>query len=221
MKVVIPAKAGIQVLLTNSGFPITTSGMTAYEHVRSMNNKGRKKIGRIPGRIGEGKKRIMRYALRMVILSAVLFLGGCGYRIHPQSSLPENEIRIAQVENKTREPKLQDKLHRALTEEFMKQGVRVSSDAEHTLAVTISRFDMISMSEKKGVTVDYRVAVNVEVRVIDRSGKVVETRNVASPFIVSVTAAENLGDLLALKEAAEEQAMRDIAMEIAGALLYR
>jgi outer membrane lipopolysaccharide assembly protein LptE/RlpB len=157
----------------------------------------------------------------MAFLALIFLMSGCGYHIHPQGSLPSNEVRIVPVDNRTAEPKLQDKLHRALTEEFMKQGLRVDSGAEYTLAVTINSFDMISMSEKEGVTVDYRVAVNVGVRVLDRSGRVIETRSVTSPFIVSVTAAADLGTLLALKEAAEEEAMRDIALEIAGALLYR
>jgi outer membrane lipopolysaccharide assembly protein LptE/RlpB len=176
---------------------------------------------RISGIMGGEKKQIVRYAVCLALLAFLFLVSGCGYHIHPQSGLPATEVRIAQVVNKTREPKLQDKLHRALTEEFMKQGVRVDSAAEYTLAVTIGSFTMISMSEKEGVTVDYRVAVNVDFRILDRSGKVVETGNVGSPFIVSVTAADNLGTLMASREVAEEEAMRDLAMEIVGALIYR
>ncbi len=151
-----------------------------------------------------------------------LFLvSGCGYSLHPQSALPATEVSIGLIENKTAEPKLQDKLSRALTEEFMKQGVRVVPSADHTLAAVISRFEMVSMSEKEGVTVDYRVTVNVDFRVLDRSGKVIETKSVASPFIVSVTEEANLGSLLASKEVAEEKTMRDVAMEIVGELLFR
>lgn len=157
----------------------------------------------------------------LILAVFILFLSGCGYSIHPQSSLSVSEVHIAPVDNKTREPKLQDKLHRALTEEFMKQGVRVSPAAEYTLAVSVTKFDMISLSEKEGITVDFRVAVNADFRLLDRSGKVVETRTVSSPFIVSVTAAQNLGTLFALRDVAEEQAMRDIAMEIVGALIFK
>lgn len=148
-------------------------------------------------------------------------MSGCGYSIHPQSALSGTDVSIGLIENKTTEPKLQDKLHRALTEEFMKQGVRVAQSADYTLAAVISRFDMVSMSEKEGVTVDYRVTVNVEFRVLDRSGKVIETKSVSSPFIISVTEEVNLGNLLAFKEVAEEKTMRDIAMQIVGELLFR
>jgi outer membrane lipopolysaccharide assembly protein LptE/RlpB len=160
----------------------------------------------------------VRFILTVVIFSV---LGGCGYRIHPQSALSGTEVSIGLIDNKTTEPKLQDKLHRALTEEFMKQGVRVVPSADYTLAAVISRFEMVSMSEKEGVTVDYRVTVNVEFRVLDRSGKVIETKSVVSPFIVSVTEEANLGALLASREVAEEKTMGDIAMEIVGELLFR
>ncbi|MDA8433953.1 MAG: LptE family protein [Nitrospiraceae bacterium] len=168
-----------------------------------------------------GERKIRRYALRIALVAFLLFVPGCGYSIHPQSSLPAKEVQIAPVVNNTREPKLQDKLSRALTEEFLKQGVRVDPAARYTLAVSINSFDMVSMSEKGGVAVDYRVVVNVAFRVLDSNGKAVKTGNIGSPFIVSVNSAENLAALLAAKEVAEEEAMRDIAMEIAGALLYR
>jgi outer membrane lipopolysaccharide assembly protein LptE/RlpB len=160
----------------------------------------------------------VRFILAVVILSV---LGGCGYRIHPQSALPATEVSIGLIDNKTTEPKLQDRLHRALTEEFMKQGVRVGPSADYTLTAVINRFEMVSMSEKEGVTVDYRVTVNVEFRLLDRSGKTIETKSVTSPFIVSVTAEDNLGLLLATKEVAEEKTMGDVAMVIVGELLFR
>ncbi len=171
--------------------------------------------------MGDKKEHIANYALGITLFAFLLFMSGCGYSIHPQSALSGTEVSIGLIDNKTTEPKLQDKLHQALTEEFMKQGVRVGPSAEYTLAAVISRFDMVSMSEKEGVTVDYRVTVNVDFRLLDRSGKVIETRSVTSPFIVSVTEEANLGNLLASKEVAEEKTMRDIAMQIVGELLFR
>ncbi|MDA8239971.1 MAG: LPS assembly lipoprotein LptE [Nitrospiraceae bacterium] len=171
--------------------------------------------------MGDEKKKITRYALRISLFAFLFFMSGCGYGIHPQSALLATKVSIGLIDNKTAEPKLQDKLNRALTEEFMKQGVRVGPSAEYTLAAVISRFDMVSMSEKEGVTVDYRVTVNVDFRLLDRSGKVIETRSVTSPFIVSVTEEANLGSLLASKEVAERKTMRDIAMQIVGELLFR
>ncbi len=55
----------------------------------------------------------------------VLSLSGCGYTIHTKASLPFEDIQIGTIENKTYEPKLQDRLNKSLTEEFLKQGIAV------------------------------------------------------------------------------------------------
>ena len=61
------------------------------------------------------------------VLAGAFLLSGCGYSVHRQSDLPFSEIQIGTIENKTLEPKLQDKLHTALTEEFMQNGIMVKS----------------------------------------------------------------------------------------------
>jgi outer membrane lipopolysaccharide assembly protein LptE/RlpB len=176
---------------------------------------------RLGEELAKEKRHFRRYTILTTLFIFLFLVSGCGYSLHPQSALPAKEVSIGLIENKTTEPKLQDKLNRALTEEFMKQGVRVVTSADYTVAAVISRFDMVSMSEKEGVTVDYRVTVNVDFRVLDRSGRVVEAKSVSSPFIVSVNEEVNLGILLASKEVAEEKTMRDVAMEIVGELLFR
>ncbi len=167
-------------------------------------------------------KKIQGILFNIIFISiAVLACGGCGYSIHPQSALPAKEVEIGLIENMTVEPKLQDKLQRALTEEFMKQGIRVGRGAEYRITGVVNSFDMVSLSEKGGVTIEYRVAVSAEFRLFDRQGRVVTTKKVSSPFIVSLTNLGDLGNLLAMKDTAEERAMSDIAMEIVGALIFR
>ncbi|MFI5294940.1 MAG: LPS assembly lipoprotein LptE [Thermodesulfovibrionales bacterium] len=156
-----------------------------------------------------------------IIFIAALATSGCGYSIHRQSALPATEISIGLIDNRTVEPKLQDKLQRALTEEFMKQGIRVSRGAEYRITGVVNSFDLMSLSEKGGVTAEYRVTVSAEFRLFDREGRVVKVKNISSPFIVALTDPGDLGRLLALKDIAEERAMSDIAMEIVGALLFR
>ena len=152
---------------------------------------------------------------------AMLSLFGCGYSLHSHASLPFDEISISMIENKTFEPKLQDRLHRALTEEFLKQGISVSNSAKFRLAGTINGFDMVGLSEKNDVVIEYRVTVSTEFRLTGSDGEVKQTINISSPFIVSFTGAEDMGVLLATKEVAEERAMADVAMEIVGALIYK
>jgi outer membrane lipopolysaccharide assembly protein LptE/RlpB len=167
-------------------------------------------------------KKIQGILFNIIFISiAALACGGCGYSIHPQSALPATEVEIGLIENMTVEPKLQDKLHRALTEEFMKQGIRVSRGAKYRITGVVNSFDMVSLSEKGGVTAEYRVIVSAEFRLFDREGRVVTKKKISSPFIVALTDPGDLGHLLALKDIAEERAMSDIAMEIVGALLFR
>jgi hypothetical protein len=85
----------------------------------------------------------------------------------------------------------------------------------------VNSFDLVSLAEKGGVTVEYRVAVSAEFRLFDRQGKVVTTKKISSPFIVVLTDPGDLGQLLALKDIAEERAMSDIAIEIVGAVIFR
>ena len=167
-------------------------------------------------------KKTQGILFNIVFISiAALACSGCGYSIHPQSALPAKEVEIGLIENMTAEPKLQDKLQRALTEEFMKQGIRVSRGAEYRITGVVNSFDLVSLSEKGGVTVEYRVAVSAEFRLFDRGGRVVMTKIISAPFIVSVTDQGDLGNLLAVKDTAEERAMADIAMEIVGAFMFR
>jgi outer membrane lipopolysaccharide assembly protein LptE/RlpB len=163
-------------------------------------------------------KRI--YILCIIVLCAVFFLSGCGYRIQRKASLPFREIKIGLIENRTFEPKLQDRLHRALTEEFLRQGLTVTPAAERTLTGVIHNYQMNSISQKNGITIEYNVVINADFKIVDGGGKITERKNISSPFIVSFTGSSDMGTLIASRDAAEEKAAKDIALEVAGALLF-
>jgi outer membrane lipopolysaccharide assembly protein LptE/RlpB len=168
-------------------------------------------------------KGMNKRARPVLLISAliVMLLGGCGYSVQRHAALPFTEISLGRIENATFEPKLQDKLFEALTREFMKQGISVDPSAKLKLTGTINRFDLISLAEKKGITAEYRVVVNITFRLLDEEGKTKKTMNIKSPFIVSYTGSPDLGMLIATKEGAEERAMADIAMELVGELIYK
>ena len=168
-------------------------------------------------------KRIHAMPARVLIyfsLVSALMVSGCGYSIHRQSELPFTRIQIGTIENKTLEPKLQDKLHVALAEEFMKNGIMVGPGADTKLSAVVHTFDMTVLSEKQGITIEYRVVIRAGFTLEDKDGKK-ELNNIESPFIVSLTASEKLNTLLAMKELAEEKALRDVAMRVVGALIYK
>jgi hypothetical protein len=158
------------------------------------------------------------------ILFSVLFLlavSGCGYQIHNKAALPFTAIKIGQIENKTLEPKLQDRLYAALTEEFLKQGVDVHPGAGYKISGTIHQFDLRVLSEKSDVAVDFEVIIKADFTLTDPAGNTKEFKNITSPFIISFSGTGLLNDLIASKELASERAMRDMAMEIVAGLIYR
>jgi outer membrane lipopolysaccharide assembly protein LptE/RlpB len=169
------------------------------------------------------EKRWQRLFFIALLMSCALAvsLAGCGYSIHRQALLPYNEISVGRIENKTLQPKLQDKLQRALVAELMKQGFTVRPGADHTVEGTITSFTMTALSEKHDVTVEYRVIVDAEFRISDREGHVIGSKKISTPFFVTFSGAGELGSLLVERERAEERATADVASEAVGALIYK
>ncbi len=170
---------------------------------------------------------IMRKRLTMVSVSlglaylAVLMTAGCGYSIHRKADLPFTEIRIGKIENLSLEPKLQDKLHKALVREFTKNGITVTPSVGNVLSGVVRRFDMTSLSEKQDITVEYTIIIEADFTYRDNDGKVREIKKLMSPFMISSSASRDMALLLGSRDMAEDKAMADIAMEIVGALIYK
>jgi outer membrane lipopolysaccharide assembly protein LptE/RlpB len=156
----------------------------------------------------------------LVLFAPLLLTAGCGYTVYNRASLPFTEIRIGNIENVTLEPKLQDKLHQALVEEFAKYGVAVTSRAAPVLSGVIRNYSMISLSEKDDITVEYRIMIGVDFTYRDSTGKITQIKDRGLPFIVTFSGAGAIQNLLANKTVAEQQAMSDLAKSVIGTLIY-
>jgi Lipopolysaccharide-assembly len=174
-------------------------------------------------KVNNAKLKVSRFLSVQAIGAFCLLLAvcGCGYTIHGTASLPFDSIQIGKIENKTLEPKLQDMLYRALTEEFLKEGISVQAHAGHKLSGTINKFDLKVLSEKSNVAAEYEIVMRGDFKLVDPSGKAKDFKRIGSPFIVSFAGSGSLNELIANKELASEKAIRDMAMEIVAALLYR
>jgi hypothetical protein len=150
-----------------------------------------------------------------------LSLFGCGYTLQSKASLPFDSIQIEGIENKTVEPKLQDKFFRAITEEFLKYGVSVQAHADYKLSGTINRYRLRVLSERSGVAVEYEVIIKGDFRLVGPSGDTRDINDIGSPFIVSFPASGTLEEVLAFKELASEKAISDMAMEVVAAVIYQ
>lgn len=166
------------------------------------------------------RKKGFRAFFIFAFISFIL-LNGCGYSVHRYSSLPFTEIKIGLIENRTLEPRLQDKLHKALTEEFLNHGISINPAAGLKITGIIHNFDMVVLSEKNGVAVEYQIVIKADFRIIDEKGDIKDIKNISSPFIVSFSGAEEFGRLLANRDVAEERALSDVAMQIVGSLIYK
>lgn len=150
----------------------------------------------------------------------LLTLSGCGYKLYGKVSLPFNSIKIDKIENRTFEPKLQDRLYKALVKEFLKHGVEVRQDAELKLSGVINTFEMRILSEKSDIASEYEVIIKGDFTLQSPSESSREYKDIGSPFISSFSGSGRLEELVASKEIASEKAIEDMAMEIIGILFY-
>lgn len=170
-----------------------------------------------------------RYVLVKMLFSVIflftmyfllLTLSGCGYKLYGKVSLPFNSIKIDKIENRTFEPKLQDRLYKALVKEFLKHGVEVRQDAELKLSGVINTFEMRILSEKSDIASEYEVIIKGDFTLQSPSESSREYKDIGSPFILSFSGSGRLEELVASKEIASEKAIEDMAMEITGILFY-
>lgn len=158
----------------------------------------------------------------MVLLAVVILyaLSGCGYTLQTKANLPFEAITIGRIENKTLEPKVQDRLNRALAEAFMGYGFRISPNARYRLEGDVSNFAMTALSEKDLTATEYEVSIHAVFRLIDTEKNSVTSIAVDNPFVTSLSAVGRLETLMSNKELATDKALKDIARELARRVIY-
>jgi hypothetical protein len=112
-------------------------------------------------------------------------------------------------------------LYQALTEEFVKHGIAVSPGADYEISGVIDQFDLRLVAEKADVAAEYEVIMKGNFSLINPAGEKHEFVNITSPFLISFSGYGSLNELIALKEKASENAVREIAITIVAAILYR
>jgi hypothetical protein len=154
--------------------------------------------------------------LLLSVLTAVL-VTGCGYSL--RKSTPVSAVRLGTVENRTYEPRLQDFLLEALSVEFQKQGIRVDQGAAHRITGTIDKFTAAPTAEKEDVTIQWELAIEGSFLLVSPDGteKPLRKDNI---FIVTFGGEGPLEGVIASREAAIRQAMRDLARELVTSVIY-
>ncbi len=151
-----------------------------------------------------------------------ILCSGCGYTIQTRANLPFETISIGTIENKTSEPKLQDRCHVALAETFSQHGYEVSSIARYRLQGEIYRFELIPTTEVNLAATQYQIVMKGSFKLVDtESGKSIPL-GADSPFITYFNAntTDPLEEIMTQKELAEASAMANLAQTLVSLVTY-
>lgn len=158
---------------------------------------------------------------RIFIVCLIFFLFyGCGYKIYSKSDLPFNEIYLREVQNKTLEPGLQDKMRKIAYQTLIDNGFVLTSNASRILDIKIKRYQLVTLSEIGLTTVEYQVVIDVQATVFDEKGNKIKEFEPASPFVTFFRTTRDLQSIIANRDFAIESLMRDICDDMIRKLIF-
>ncbi|MCI0469654.1 MAG: LPS assembly lipoprotein LptE [Nitrospirae bacterium] len=154
------------------------------------------------------------------IYCSLFALFGCGYTLQNRASLPFESVSIGKMQNKTYEPKLEDRFNRLLANTLLEYGFSVSLSSAYVIEGEITRFDLRPLVEQSLVATQYEAAVKASFKLINNStGKIIPFV-VESPFTVYFSSSEKLENVIAAKEIATDKTLKNLAEEVARHLIY-
>lgn len=145
-------------------------------------------------------------------LLCVLLITSCGYSLRRAPAI--KEIRIGEIKNMTFEPALQDTFILALERELTRLGVRVDRSAGHVVEGKITQVKVKGTAEENNVIVQYEVSISGDFRVVTPEGKRIDLKG-RDNFIVTFSGKDTLEELMSSKDGALEQALTNLAADIA------
>jgi outer membrane lipopolysaccharide assembly protein LptE/RlpB len=165
-------------------------------------------------------KAIRHFRLLLIAAWLVPVISGCGYTLQGRATLPFQGVKIGKIVNKTYELKLEDRMQRLLTEELLKNGFVLETDAAYSIECVLNIFTLRVLSVKDNVASEYEVVIKGDYRLLEPSGK---TRTLKGDgiFRISFTSTEALQNVEVRKEIATERALRDISSEIVASIIYQ
>lgn len=157
--------------------------------------------------------------LAFVVFVLAFFVSSCGYRMVGSRLLPFNSITIKPVKNNTYEPKLEDRMHKALSNEFTYQGIEVkTANAAADLESTVTTFALGAVAAVDETVKEQQIIMHVDLKLIT-DGKVKEFKGMASPIKITFQSVGTVSESVARKEIAADKACREIAKEIVSRII--
>ncbi len=157
----------------------------------------------------------------LLLTSLFLLLISCGYHMTGSKLLPFNSITIRPVQNKTYEPRLEERLHNALSNEFINQGIEVKiSGGDVDLQTTITSFQLGAIGAVDETVKEQEIIMQADIKLTDKE-RVTEFKTMHSPIKITFESVGNVGESVANKEVSTDKASREIAREIIGQIIMR
>jgi hypothetical protein len=155
-----------------------------------------------------------------IALLALLSLS-CGYHIVGSRPLPFKSVTINPVENKTYEPRLEEKLHNALSKEFIAQGIKVMAiNGDIDLNATITVFELGTIAHIDEKVQEQLITLKVDVTIKDKK-RTIKFRSMQSPIRITFPSTGTVSQTVVQKEMAIEKACSEIAREIISRVIIR
>lgn len=157
----------------------------------------------------------------IIIIFQFLAVTSCGYSIIGSKHLPFNSITIRTVLNRTYEPLLEDRLHNALSKEFLAQGIKVvAGGGDVDLDATITTFVLNTIAAVDERVKEQELILKVDMRLTD-NGSVTEFTSVESPLRITFETTGMVTEYVVQKEIATDKACKEIAKEIVSRIIIQ
>lgn len=164
-------------------------------------------------------KRLNFSSVAYLCLIFSLLVPSCGYHIIGSRSLPFQSITIRPVQNKTYEPGLEERLHNALSTEFMNQGIGVTTSGGNVeLEAVITLFQLGAIGVVDETVKEQELLMRTDIKVSD-NGRVMEFENATSPIKITFQSTGTVSESVSQKERAADKACREIAKEIVSRII--
>jgi len=173
----------------------------------------------------KNKERIIRNRLLLIsyflLLTSYFLLSACGYHMVGSKSLPFNSVTIKHIHNKTYEPWLEEKLHNALSKEFISQGIKVvTGDGDIAVEATITNFDLAAIAAIEERVQEQLIMMKVNIRIMNKE-QIIEFPSMESPIKITFQSTGAVTDSAIQKERAIDKACLEIAREITGKIILQ
>jgi hypothetical protein len=132
-----------------------------------------------------------------------------------------DSVTIKPVKNLTYEPGLEESLHRALSQEFISQGIKVTqSGGDATIDTTITVFELGAIAVMDENVQEQSIIMRVDV-LVDDGEQLIEFKSIESPIKITFRSTGTVSSSIMQKERATEKASKEIASEIVGKMIMR